>query len=104
MFNFETAPLTYPPYECMVTGRDDGEIVVFDADILPYFEGEPPRIQIKADVIEEVARELGMVSRSEVDAMKQQVAEWGAAVTAALDQHTTLQEFQVNFTENLNSY
>lgn len=101
MYRIETAPLTFPPYQCMVTGREDGEMVVFDADILPMLEQDVPRLTIKRDIIEEVARGLGMAPASEVEALRAQVEEWGGQVSAALDSLSLAQEFEEQFSHNL---
>jgi hypothetical protein len=69
----------------MVTGREDGEIVVFDADIFVDPNGEPPRMQIKREILEEVARDLGMVSAAEFAEIRRQVAEWGQKLDETLD-------------------
>lgn len=61
------APLRLPPHTCVVTGREDGEMIDFGAT--PACD-QAPAIVIKREVIEEAATKLcGMVPAKKVEAL-----------------------------------
>lgn len=62
------APLRLHPHHCVVTGREDGEIIDFEAT--PACD-VPPAIYLKREVVEEAAEKLcGMVKRSKFEALE----------------------------------
>jgi hypothetical protein len=94
------APLPFAPHNCLVTSRDDGELIDFEADANI---NEPfPHVVLMRGVVEEAARECcGMVSASEVDALRLQVegfAETVAELQADLD---AAKAFEDRFGKNL---
>jgi hypothetical protein len=96
------APLPFAPHNCLVTSRDDGELIDFEADANI---NEPfPHVVLMRGVVEEAARECcQMVSASEVDALRLQVegfAEKVAELQADLD---AAKAFEDRFGKNLES-
>lgn len=66
-------PLTKAPKKCLVTGRADGRIVDFGTDCM--VPGPEPHIYIKAEVVEEAAVLLDMVTKRDVEELHTRVAE-----------------------------
>lgn len=66
MLSKTQTPLTYEPYQCAVTGRDDGEIVDFGVEI----PGWDPHLYLRVSVVEEAGRLIGMVPKAEVDKLE----------------------------------
>lgn len=95
-----TAPLPFAPHHCLVSNRDDGELIDFEADANI---NEPfPHVVLMRGVVEEAARECcDMVSSAEVDALRLQVegfAEKVAELQADLD---AAKAFEDRFGKNL---
>lgn len=86
--------LLSPPHSCLVTGREDGEFCDFETDVIC---DEYPHVYLKRDVVESAARELGMVPAAEAEELRAQVEEYGAKVTAALDDLAVAAEFEDKF-------
>lgn len=94
------APLPFAPHNCLVTSRDDGELIDFEADANI---NEPfPHVVLMRGVVEEAARECcQMVSGAKLDALKLQVegfAEKVAELQADLD---AAKAFEDRFGQNL---
>jgi len=70
-----------PPRKCAVTGREQGPFVDFLTQIDPGSPAIPNNLYLRAAVVEEAAKQLGMVPKSEVDTLADQLAK----VTADLD-------------------
>jgi hypothetical protein len=88
------APLPFAPHNCLATGRDDGELIDFEADANI---NEPfPHVVLMRGVVEEAARDCcQMVSAAEVDALRLQVegfAEKVAELQADLDAAKAFEE------------
>lgn len=67
-FKLVEGPPPEAPFHCLVTRKSDGEFIDFGDWTV---ECEIPRIYIRRDVIERVAREqLGMVSAIEVEMLR----------------------------------
>jgi len=92
-------PLPFAPHRCVISSRDDGELLDFgDATVNePVF-----RLYLQRGLIEEAARDCcGMIPGSEVDALRLQVegfAEKVAELQADLD---AARAFEERFGKNL---
>ena len=81
--NLTQSPLRFYPHTCVVTGREDGEMIDFEAE-RDYVAS--PHIYIKREVVEEAATKLcGMVPASEVEELRAQLQELGVALDDARD-------------------
>lgn len=69
-------PLSFPPYACAVTGRAFGEVMDFGASL----PGIDPRLYLLRSVVEDAARELGMVPEAEVEKLKAELQAHGEKV------------------------
>lgn len=67
-------PSSKPPHTCIVTGRRDGDILDFGT----AFTGIDPWVYIWRDKVEEAAELCGMVRESEVDKLREELAEANA--------------------------
>lgn len=59
-------PLHQPPHACAVTNRDDGTVVDFGVELV----GWDPHLYLRASVVEEAGRLLGMVEKAKVDELE----------------------------------
>jgi hypothetical protein len=98
-----TTELLIPPYACLVTGREDGEMCDFEVEVPPYGDGEIPHLYIKRDVVESAAKELGMAPVAEVAELRQQLAEFGERLDAVLDDVSLLADFEDKFNTTVRS-
>lgn len=71
-----------PPRKCAVTGREEGPFVDFLTQIDPGNPALPNNLYLRAAVVEEAAKKLGMVPKTEVDTLVDQLSK----VTADLDE------------------
>lgn len=92
------APLPFSPHRCIVTGREDGEMIDFEADCLT----PDPHIVLQRGVVEEAARECcGMVSGAEVDALRLQLEGWVEKVQELQADLDAAKAFEERFGKNL---
>lgn len=86
------APLRLPPHKCVVTGREDGEMIDFEAEPMC---SEPPHIYVMKTVVEEAAVKLcGMSSKADVDAVLARLEEMRAEVAELNDTLNMAAEFE----------
>jgi hypothetical protein len=75
-------PLPFAPHACLVTLRDDGEVVDFGVD----HTGVDPHIYLKREIVEEAAELLGLVPSARVARLEQRCAELADALAELLPQ------------------
>ena len=64
-----------PPHCCIVTGRRDGQIVDLGLMTAKAAAVKNPHLYLRAPVVEEAARAIGMEPKADVDALRQELAE-----------------------------
>lgn len=93
-------PLPFAPHHCLVTNREDGDFIDFEADANV---NEPfPRVVLQRGVVEEAARECcGMVSGEDVAEIRRQMAELSKALDEVLDEVQLTRDFEAKFGKEL---
>jgi len=91
-------PLLEAPHACLVTGRDDGEIIDFEVDANC---NEPPHVYLKREVIEAAAEELGMVKRGRYEALEKWFNELSEQFQEVQDSLALAAEFDEKFKERI---
>lgn len=105
MFNplLVTTPLQFAPYECIITGRHDGELVDFGVDVI----GIDPHVYIKRSIIETVATDvLDMVpasTHSKLQSRARQLEAERDRLQAIVDASESIQEAQEALDRELSS-
>lgn len=94
------APLPFAPHNCLATGRDDGELIDFEADANI---NEPfPHVVLMRGVVEEAARDCcGMVSGEEMAEARQRLAELGQKLDEAMADVKLLGDVEARFGKEL---
>jgi len=91
-------PLPLAPHACLVTGRDDGELVDFEVDVMC---NEPPHAYLKREVIEAAAAELGMVKGKDFEELKAKFEALSQQLDEAIDSVNLAAEFEEKFRERI---
>jgi len=92
-------PLPFAPHRCVISSRDDGELLDFgDATVNePVF-----RLYLQRGLIEEAARECcQMVSGAEVAEVRRQMADLSHKLDEVLDEVQLTKDFEEKFGESL---
>lgn len=86
-----------PPRKCAVTGRAQGPFIDFQVQLDPGSPNIPNNLYLRAAVVEEAAKKLGMVSAADLETALDQLSKVSADLEELRADHAAVAQFMERF-------
>lgn len=88
-----------PPRKCAVTGRAQGPFIDFQVQIDPGSPNVPNNLYLRAAVVEDAAKKLGMASAADLETALDQLSKVTAELEELRADHEAVAHFMERFAE-----